>query len=211
MKNLAVFVSGSGTNLENLAVKIKERELERCQIQLVVCDKSSAFALQRATKHGLKTLKVQRGDFPSKEKFEAAIIKELKANKIDYIVLAGFMRILSAEFIRGFSGRIINIHPALLPEFPGAHAIKEAWDSKVPETGVTVHFVDEGVDTGPRIAQKRMKRFSNDTLETFENRIHQIEYDIYPQVLQWFVDDRLEVKNKEVYLDGKKLTIPVQL
>ena len=206
MKNLAVFVSGSGTNLENLAVKIKKGKLTNCQIALVVSDNPVALALKRAENYKLKTLVVCRKDFTLKEDFEAKIVAALKEHKIDFIVLAGFMRILSSNFVKQFHWKIINIHPALLPSFPGAHAIQDAWEAKAKETGVTVHFVNEGVDTGPIILQRNVMRILSDTLETFEQKIHEVEYELYPKAIQLLVDDRLAVKDGKVYCDGKQLT-----
>ncbi|MDD5226630.1 MAG: phosphoribosylglycinamide formyltransferase, partial [Candidatus Omnitrophica bacterium] len=112
-----------------------------------------------------------------------ALSECLEAHKIDLVVLAGFMRVLTEGFVKKYQGRLINIHPALLPAFPGAHAIKDAWDAKVKETGVTVHFVDNGVDTGPIILQRKVPVLPGDTLETLEFRIHGLEYEIYPEAL----------------------------
>ena len=198
MKNLAVFVSGSGTNLENLAVKIETGELKHCQIELVVCDQLQALALKRAEKHHLKAFVLENKNFPAKRDFEKAIVKKLRAHQIDYILLAGFMRILSSEFVKEFEWKIINVHPALLPKFPGAHAIEDAWKAKVKETGVTVHFVDSGIDTGPVIFQESMKVLPTDTRPSLEERIHQLEYALYPKAVQLLVDGKLSLQRGQV-------------
>ncbi|MBI2167384.1 MAG: phosphoribosylglycinamide formyltransferase [Candidatus Omnitrophica bacterium] len=182
MKKLAIFVSGNGTNMENLLCRIREGKV-RAEASLVVSDNPGAYALERAKKFGVESVVVDRKKFDSKENFEAEIQRRLAAKKIDYVILAGFMRILSPSFVRAYRDRILNIHPALLPDFPGAHAIQEAWEAKVRKTGVTVHFVDEGVDTGPVILQREVAVEANDTLESLEKKIHAVEYEIYPEAI----------------------------
>ncbi len=202
MKNLAVFVSGSGTNLENLAIKLDKNELINCKIALVVCDNPAAFALERAKKYKLKTVLIEKKNFRNQDEFEAKILEELKANAIDIIILAGYMRLVGKRLLEAYEWKIINIHPALLPKFPGMHAIRDAWEAGVPETGVTVHFVDQGIDTGPVIFKRKIERDASDTLESLEKKIHQAEYEIYPVAVQVLVDGRLSVVQNRVYLDG---------
>lgn len=197
-KNLTVLVSGSGTNLENIAVHIEEGKLKRCRIGLVISDQPDAYALKRAERRGFETLVVNRKDYKTKAEFENVILSALEKAEIDFVVLAGFMRILSPDFVRALRWRIINIHPALLPKFPGAHAIRDAWEAKVKETGVTVHFVDEGVDTGPVILQKKIAVLPGEALESLEKRIHEVEYELYPKALQLLVDGKLEVVRGKV-------------
>ena len=146
-------------------------------------DNAEAYALKRAEKFDVESVVVDRKRFNSKESFEAEIRRHLERKKIDYILLAGFMRILSPAFVKAYRGRILNIHPALLPNFPGAHAIREAWEAKVKETGVTVHFVNEGVDTGPAILQRKVPMDPKDTVETLEKKIHSVEYELYPEAI----------------------------
>ena len=183
MKRLAIFVSGSGTNMENILRHIQEGKIQ-AEASLVVSDNAEAFALRRAEKFGVESVVVDRKKFDSKENFEAEIQRCLAAKKIDYVILAGFMRILSPSFVRAYRGRILNIHPALLPDFQGAHAIRDAWEAKVRKTGVTVHFVDEGVDTGPVILQREVPVTANDTLESLEKKIHAVEYEIYSEAIR---------------------------
>ncbi len=193
MKNLAVFVSGSGTNMENIAVHIEQKKLTNCKIAVVVSDNSEAPALKRAENHKLKTVVICRKDFKSKEDFEAKIISELKEHKIDFIILAGFMRILGKTILEKYRWKIINIHPAFLPEFPGAHAVQDFWNFKPlrTTTGGTIHFVDAGIDTGDIIEQWEIKREEDDTIESLTEKIHQAEYEHYPQVIQKLVNGEL--------------------
>jgi phosphoribosylglycinamide formyltransferase-1 len=182
MKRLAIFVSGNGTNMENILEKVREKKMP-AEAALVVSDNPGAYALRRAEKFNVECVVVERKRFGSRESFEAEIKRHLKRKKINFILLAGFMRILSPSFVKAYRRRILNIHPALLPKFPGTHAIREAWEAKVKETGVTVHFVDEGVDTGPVILQRRVPIETSDTLETLEKKIHAVEYELYPEAI----------------------------
>ena len=182
MKKLAFLVSGSGTNMENLIQRIQKGEIP-AEPAIVISNKSGVKALEKAVALGVKTVVIDHKAYQDRAAFDKALSECLEKHKIDIIVLAGFMRVLTPDFVRKYYGRLINIHPALLPAFPGAHAIKDAWDAKVKETGVTVHFVDSGVDTGPVILQRKISVLPNDTLETLEARIHSLEYEIYPQAL----------------------------
>jgi phosphoribosylglycinamide formyltransferase-1 len=187
MKRLAFFVSGSGTNFENLVRRIQAGEIHAEPV-LVISDNPQAGALERAKRLGVEARVIDRKKYILKANFEADIIWHLEEKKIDYIVLAGFMRILSGDFVERYPRRIINIHPAYLPDFPGAHAIKDAFEAKVKETGVTVHYVDAGVDTGPVILQRRVPVEAQDTLETLEARIHALEYELYPEALKMVLE-----------------------
>ena len=180
MKQLAIFVSGNGTNMENILQHVKEKKI-KAEAALVVSDNPQAYALKRAEKYDVECLVVDRKQFQTKTDFESEIRRHLERKKIDYIILAGFMRILSKDFVRAYWGRIINIHPSFLPAFAGTHAIRDAWEAKVKETGVTVHFVDEGVDSGPIILQQKVKIDSGETLESLEKKVHVMEYEIYPE------------------------------
>lgn len=182
MKRVAFLVSGSGTNMENLIKRIKTGEVCADPV-MVVSNKPGVKALEKAVALGVKMIVIDHKVYADRAAFDMALSECLEEHQIDVIVLAGFMRVLTPDFVRKYYGRLINIHPALLPAFPGAHAIKDAWDAKVKETGVTVHFVDSGVDTGPVILQRKVPIISNDTLETLEARIHQVEYELYPQAL----------------------------
>jgi phosphoribosylglycinamide formyltransferase 1 len=189
--NLAVFASGRGSNFSAIARAIKRKKIQ-VKLAVLVCDQPQAQVIKRAQRAKVRTVLVSRADFSSRASFEAAIIQRLKAYKIDLIALAGFMRVLSPEFVRGYHNRIINIHPSLLPVFKGAHAIKEAFEAGVEYTGVTVHFVDEEVDHGPVILQQKIKIKNNDTLASLEARIHRLEHRLYPEAIRLFMSSKLK-------------------
>lgn len=193
-KRAAIFVSGSGTNMENL-VKHAQAGKVPCDVALIVCDQPGAFALERARRLGVEAFVIERKNFGSKVEFEFAITKELERKNIDVVLLAGYMKILGPEFVRRWQWKILNIHPSLLPKYPGGHSIKDAFDAEEKETGVTIHFVDEGVDSGPVILQRKVDIQSEDTLETLEARVHQTEYELYPEAVRLFCKGKLAVKN----------------
>lgn len=190
MKRIAFLVSGSGTNMASLIQRIKAGEIPAHPV-IVISNKPGVKALDRAKEYGVPVTVISHKDYATRELFDAALAACLDSHKIDLIVLAGFMRVLTPDFVRKYYGRLINIHPALLPAFPGAHAIKDAWEAKVKETGVTVHFVDSGVDTGPIIFQRKVSVLPNDTLETLETRVHQVEYEIYPEALKLVLSGKI--------------------
>ena len=170
MKNIAIFASGSGSNFEAIVHAINRGEIN-AKVSMLVCNKPKAKVISRAKRLGI----------PVNEDFSAASLKEAG---VAFIVLAGYMRILSPEFVKAYEGRIVNIHPSLLPAFPGLHAIPKAYESGAKTTGVTVHYVDEGVDTGPIIAQEIVEILPGDTLESLESKIHEVEHKLYISVLK---------------------------
>jgi len=192
MKRLAIFVSGNGTNMENLLRRIQTDRIP-IEASLVICDNTQAPAIEKAKRHGVEVAVIERKPFPSKPDFEAEICRHLEIKQIDLIALAGFMRILSKEFVARYAGKIINIHPALLPAFPGAHAIRDAFDAKVKETGVSTHFVTAEVDAGPVILQRKVSIDPADTLETLEAKIHAVEYELYPETLHLVVEEKVKI------------------
>ncbi|HHY73735.1 MAG TPA: phosphoribosylglycinamide formyltransferase [Bacillus bacterium] len=183
MKKIAVFASGSGTNFQAIVDAVKAGQLS-CEIVLLVCDKPGAFCIERAEKAGVPTAVLSPKEFASKVEYEQEILRELSANNVELIVLAGYMRLIGEPLLSAYEGRIINIHPSLLPSFPGKDAIGQAFDAKVKITGVTVHYVDEGMDTGPIISQEAVKMDDNETRESLEAKIHQVEHILYPKVIQ---------------------------
>lgn len=195
--NIAVLASGRGTNFGAI-VRAKKKGKINASIALLVCDNPKAKVLGKAKRAGVEVFLIKRGDFASKSDFENRIIQRLEEAKIDLIVLAGFMRLLSPEFIQRFSSKIINIHPALLPSFKGEHGIDDAFGYGVKVTGVTVHFVDEQMDHGPIILQAPVKVEENDTLESLEAKIHKIEHKIYPEAIKLFIENRLRVEGRKV-------------
>jgi len=196
MKNIAVFVSGNGTNLQAIIDSIAKGRLP-VNLSLVVSDQRNAFALKRAEKAGVKTFCFDPKEFGSKEAYEKVIIACLKREKVDLVVLAGFMRILSPFFVRKYKNRILNIHPALLPSFKGAHAIRDAFYAGVKVSGVTVHFVDEKVDNGPIIAQEPVEILDSDTLDEFEAKIHRVEHRLYPQAIGRLIRGRFVTRGRK--------------
>jgi len=197
MKNIAVFASGRGSNFSAIAAAIKGKKI-RANLALLVCDNPKAPVLKKAEKAKVKAVLVRRVDFSSKKDFEEAIIKCLKENNINLIVLAGYMRILSPEFVNEYRGRIINIHPSLLPAFKGEHGIKDAFVHGVKITGVTVHFVDEHMDNGAVILQQALPIKEKDTIGSLEARIHKIEHKLYPEAIKLFVEGKLRMKGRKV-------------
>ena len=180
--NLAIFASGNGSNFAALVKAVKEKKI-KAKLVVLVCDKPEALVVKRAQKERITVILVKREDFSSRADFEAAIIQRLRNYKINLIALAGFMRMLSPCFVKLYRKRIINIHPSLLPAFKGAHAIADALDAQVSFTGVTVHFVDNQMDHGPLILQKRIKIKRMDTLSSLEKRIHALEHKLYPKAI----------------------------
>ncbi len=205
MKKLAVLISGSGTNLQSIIDNIKNGYITGAEISVVISNKSNAFGLKRAEKAGIKTELLEHGHFSSREDFERSIIAILERYGIDYVILAGFMRILSKYFISRFKNRILNIHPALLPSFPGVDAQKQAFDYGVKFSGCTVHFVDEGTDTGPIIVQAVVPVLQNDTEETLKKRILAQEHKIFSYAIKMLVEGKLAIVNNKVKILGEDI------
>lgn len=183
MKKIAVFASGSGTNFQAIIDAVKSGSLD-AQIGLLVCDRVGAKCIQRAESEEIPTFVFTAKNYESKEAYERDILDMLQAQKVEFIVLAGYMRLIGSTLLTAFQGKIVNIHPSLLPHFPGKDAIGQALEAGVSETGVTVHFVDEGMDTGPAIDQKSVSVDKNETRESLEAKIHAVEHKLYPAVLQ---------------------------
>lgn len=188
--NIAVFCSGNGTNFQALVDEMKQGTL-KAKIALMVCDNPRAFALERAKKEGIKTLLIERPRFASRDEFETEIIRHLEEKDIELICLAGFMRIVGPVLLRKYRNKILNIHPALLPAFKGAHGIKDALDYGVKVTGVTVHVVDEQMDHGPIILQRAVDVREDDTEESLSRRIHEVEHELYPQAVRLAVEGKI--------------------
>jgi phosphoribosylglycinamide formyltransferase-1 len=199
--NIAVFASGRGTNFGAIIRAVKKGKI-KANLSLLVCDNTKAGALGRSKRAGIKAALVKREDFSSKKDFEAKIFQYLKAEKIDLILLAGFMRLLSPELVTQYKGRILNIHPALLPSFKGADAIKDAFGYGVKVTGVTVHFVDEKMDHGPIILQEPVITTERDTLDSLEKKIHKIEHRLYPEAVRLYVEGKLRIEGRRVRIIG---------
>jgi len=203
MINIGVLVSGRGTNLQAIIEAIEEGKIAG-EIKVVISDNSEAYALKRAQRYHIDTRYIHFKEFKNREDYEKEIIKTLKENKIELVVLAGYMRILSPYFIRSYKNKIMNIHPALLPSFPGLHVQKQAIDYGVKVSGCTVHFVDEGLDSGPIIMQKAVKVKEGDTEETLAKRILKEEHKIYPRAIQLFAEERLEINGRRVFIKERE-------
>ena len=175
-KKIAVFASGNGSNFQVIG--------EQFPVEFVFSDHRDAYVLERAKNLGIKSYAFELKEFDNKAAYEEAIVHLLDEHQIDLVCLAGYMKIVGPTLLGAYEGHIINIHPAYLPEFPGAHGIEDAWNAGVAESGVTIHWVDSGVDTGKIIQQVRVARLAEDTLKSFEERIHAAEYQLYPQVLK---------------------------
>lgn len=190
---LAVFASGTGTNFQALNDAILQRNLNAEIVRLIV-DKSTAGALNLAKLFGIPATAIKYSNYETKIEAEQVIINQLKTDQVDGILLAGYMRILTPKLIDAYSGKIINLHPAMLPKFPGRHSILDAFEAGVSETGVTVHFVDNGIDTGEIIAQEAVPILVNDTIDLLETRIHSVEHVLYPNTLAKLIDEGVFLK-----------------
>ena len=182
MKKIAVFASGFGSNFQAIIEAVKQQTL-KADIALLVSDNPSCKAVERASAAGIDAFTFCAKDYAGKAAYEQAVLAELQRRQVDYIVLAGYMRIIGKTLLEAYPMRIINLHPALLPSFPGAHGIADAYNYGVKVFGITIHFVDEGVDTGKIINQFAFHAEPDDTLETVETKIHQLEHKYFPLVI----------------------------
>jgi len=199
---IAVLVSGSGSNLQSIIDRIEEGVLD-AEVRLVVSNKPGAFGLERAKRHGIATKVLTHTDFPSREAFDAAMAEAIVAAGVDrhgLVVMAGFMRIVTPVFLSVFPHRVINIHPALLPSFPGVHGQADAAAYGVKISGCTVHFVDEKMDHGPIIIQAAVPCLAGEGGDALGPRILKLEHRVYPQAIQWIAEDRLTIRGRHVEL-----------
>lgn len=197
--NAAVLASGSGSNLQAMIDKIAEGALDM-DIRLVLCNKKDAYALERAKNAGIPTVALPHGDFSDRESFDRAMVEAITQAGADTVVLAGFMRMLTPYFIESFAGRVINIHPAILPSFPGTDGGGDAHAYGVKIAGCTVHFVDEIMDHGPVIIQAAVPVNADEDKQALMQRIHMQEHRVYPQALQWISEGRIVLKERTVHL-----------
>lgn len=199
MINIGVLVSGRGTNLQAIIEAIEEGKIEG-KIKIVISDNLDAYALKRAEQHNIETQYINHKEFKNREDYDKKIVETLENKEVELVVLAGYMRILSSYFIKAYKNKIINIHPALLPSFPGLRAQKQAVEYGVKISGCTVHFVDEGMDSGPIILQSAVEVSEDDTEESLAERILKEEHQIYSQAIQLFSQGRLIIKGRKVYI-----------
>jgi phosphoribosylglycinamide formyltransferase-1 len=204
---LAVLISGSGSNLQSIIDNIEKGTL-KAVIKIVISNNPQAFGITRAQKHDLPVAVIKHEDFKTRDNFDTELIRILNTHEVDLIVLAGFMRILTPDFLKAFPQKIINIHPALLPSFPGIHGQKKAFEYGVKFSGCTVHFVDEGIDSGPIIIQSVVPVFEDDTEESLAGRILKEEHRIYPQAIQFFAAGRIKITGRKVRIkDAEKISL----
>ncbi|MGN8819730.1 phosphoribosylglycinamide formyltransferase [Atopobiaceae bacterium HCP3S3_A4] len=189
---LGVLISGSGTNLQALIDRIADGTLD-ASIELVVSSRPSAFGLKRAQKAGIQTLTLDKTIYADPIQADMVIATELKQKNVDYVVMAGYMRMVHDPILATFPNRVLNLHPALLPSFKGAHAIQDAYDYGVKVTGVTVHFADNRYDCGPIIAQRALPVEEGWTVDELEAHIHEIEHQLYPDVIELLAEGRVHV------------------
>ena len=198
---IAVLVSGSGSNLQAIIDASEKGEIP-CRVGIVISNKADAYGLERARKHGIPTEVVSHKDFPSREEFDKRLVEVILQHGATLVCLAGFMRVLTPVFVRAFPNRILNIHPALLPSFPGTHGPGQALNHGVRFSGCTVHFLDEGVDTGPIVVQAVVPVYDDDTEEALAARILVQEHRIYPMAIRLFFQGRLKVEGRRVKVLG---------
>lgn len=191
MLRIAIFASGNGSNFENIVQAIQDGTLTDVACNILIVDKEHAYAIERAKKLGIPYYYVNPKAFANKAEYEACILEKLKEHEVELIVLAGYMRFIGEVLLTNYPRRIINLHPAYLPAFPGAHSIQDAYEAKAEFTGVSVHFVDEGVDTGEIIHQEKIIIDPAWSLEVLEEHVHALEYQMFPKVIKQ-VKDMLE-------------------
>lgn len=204
MKKIVVLISGSGTNLQAIMDACFAGKIN-AEICTVISNKADAYGLQRAKNMKIPTAVFQRKDYDSNLAMDQAIGDYIEQFNPDLIVLAGYMKILTASFTQRFSAKILNIHPSLLPKYPGLNTYQQAIDAGETEHGTSVHFVNEDVDAGAVILQAKVPIFAEDSIEDIEQRVKTQELQIYPLVVKWFIDGRLQNINNKAYLDGNLL------
>jgi phosphoribosylglycinamide formyltransferase-1 len=195
--NIAILASGNGSNFKAIAEAVRRGHI-KASIKVLITDKDSAFVRKRAKRSKIRDIFIDPKKTGSRCEFDEKIAAILKSEKIDLIILAGFMRILSGGFVKKFKNRILNIHPALLPAFKGEDAIKRAFRYGCKVTGVTVHFVDEKVDNGPIVLQEAIRIKKGESLAKLEARIHSLEHKLYPLAIKLFTEKRIKIKNHNV-------------
>src|SRR3989338_3522192 len=208
MLRFAVFASGNGSNLQAIIDAVRKGAI-KAELALVFSDNRKAFALKRAETAGIKTLCLTRKDYASPQSYDRDIMICLKEAKIDFVVLAGYMRLLTPFFLKEYPQKILNVHPSLLPAFKGIQAIKDTFTYGCKAAGVTIHIVDEKMDHGPIILQEGFKISEKETLESLEARVHKVEHKLYPKAIALFAEGRLKIKGRRVKILDKPVSRPV--
>jgi phosphoribosylglycinamide formyltransferase, formyltetrahydrofolate-dependent len=204
MKNIVVLISGNGSNLQAIIDACKQKQINGT-IRAVFSNKADAFGLERARDAHIPAHALEASQFASREAFDRELVQEIDAYAPDVVVLAGYMRILSPAFVSHYSGRLLNIHPSLLPKYPGLHTHRQVLENGDEEHGTSVHFVTDELDGGPVILQAKIPVFDGDDEDDITERVQSQEHAIYPLVVSWFVDGRLEMRDNAAWLDGVKL------
>lgn len=207
MKKIVVLVSGNGSNLQAIMDACQKGQI-KAQIAAVISNKPDVYALERAKLAHIPTHVVNHQAYAERESFDAAVAEIIDQYQPDLIVLAGYMRILTPDFVERYAGKMLNIHPSLLPKYPGLHTYQRALDAGDTEHGTSVHFVTEQLDGGPIILQAKVPIFPEDQVDDIAERVITQEHLIYPLVIKWFIDERLQMKQGKAYLDNHPL--PVQ-
>lgn len=202
--NVVVLISGSGSNLQALIDSVAH-DGNPARIAAVICNRAGAYGLERAKQAGIATELLDHKQFEGREAFDAALIQAIDAHQPDLVVLAGFMRILTPGFVQHYSGRLLNIHPSLLPKHKGLHTHQRALEAGDTEHGCSVHFVTEELDGGPLVVQAVLPVMADDTAESLARRVHQQEHQIYPLAVRWFAEGRLRLGAQGAMLDGQPL------
>ena len=197
--NIAILASGSGSNAQAMIDKAAAGVLD-VNICCIVCNRPGAGVIERARKAGVACVVLDHKEFANRESYDLAVVQTLQEHDTQLVVLAGYMRMLSTAFLNAFSGRVINIHPALLPSFPGVHGGADACEYGVKISGCTVHFVEEKMDSGPVIIQAAVPVNPGEEVDDLMQRIHVMEHRIYPQAIQWFAQNRISVWGREVHV-----------
>lgn len=204
-----VIISGSGSNLQAFIDEV-DAGRSSLELQLVVSNRPQAYGLERAAKAGIKTAVVDHTKYDSRADFDSALQATIDAANPELVILAGFMRILTEEFVNHYTGRLINIHPSLLPKFTGTNTHQRVLDAQEEWHGASIHYVIPELDAGPVILRGRLKVKADDTADSLQQRVHKIEHKIYPLAADWIAQRRLTIKNDEVLLDGEQSALQLQ-
>ncbi|WP_299021735.1 phosphoribosylglycinamide formyltransferase [uncultured Photobacterium sp.] len=205
MKNIVVLISGNGSNLQAIIDACQAGIINNARVAAVISNKADAYGLERAREADIETVSLAASDYNDRESYDQALAEQIDSFNPDLIILAGFMRILSDNFVRHYLGRMLNVHPSLLPKYTGLHTHQRAIDAGDKEHGTSVHFVTEELDGGPVILQAKVPIFEDDSVEDVTARVQQQEHRIYPLVANWFLQGRLSMNNDNATFDGKIL------
>jgi phosphoribosylglycinamide formyltransferase-1 len=203
-KRLVILVSGNGSNAQAIIDACASRQIN-ANVHAVISNKPDAYALTRAKRSQIDAIGISHKDFDSRESFDEKLLEIVNSYTPDLVILAGFMRILTDSFVNAYAGKLLNIHPSLLPKYPGLNTHKRALENHDEKHGSTVHFVTAELDGGPLVLQSQLKIVSDDTVESLAQRVAQTEWQIYPSVVEWFCNERLRVENESVFLDSIEL------